>query len=299
MSRMARREAIEGYVFLLPWIAGFLIFTAGPIVASFVLSLTEWDILTPPQWNGLGNYAAMLFEDRLFWQSLKVTVVYAASFIPIGLVLSLLVALLMNQKVPGITVFRTIYYLPSVVSGVAVALLWAWVFNQRFGVLNSLLWLLGIEGPDWLVDERTALMAFVIMGLWGIGGGMIIKLAALQGIPTELYEAAHIDGANWWHRFWAVTIPMITPVLFLNLVTGIIGTLQIFTTAFVMTMGGPNYATYFFALHLYLNAFQYFRMGYAAALAWFLFLVILFLTLLVFKSSQYWVYYAGEREERR
>jgi multiple sugar transport system permease protein len=205
--------------------------------------------------------------------------------------MALLAALMLNQKIPGVMMWRTIYYLPSVVAGVAVALLWSWIFHPEFGLINLGLRFVGIQGPGWLQDPKWALSALILMSFWGIGNGMVINLAGLQSIPTELYESASIDGANWWHRFWGVTLPMLSPVLFFNLVIGAIDTFQYFTNAFVMTEGGPGRATLFYNLYIYINAFRYFKMGYAAALAWMLFLIILLITLVIFKSSPYWVYY--------
>jgi len=202
----------------------------------------------------------------------------------------------MNQNLRFMNLFRTIYYLPSVLSGVAVALLWSWVFNKDFGVLNYLLdKLFGIYGPNWLGTEEWVIPALAIMSLWGVGGGMVIFLAGLQGIPTQLYEAARIDGATSWQEFWRITIPLLTPTIFYHLITSIIGTWQVFTQAYVMTQGGPNYASLFYVLYVYFNAFVWFKMGYACALAWILFIVILFCTILVFRSSSYWVYYESER----
>jgi multiple sugar transport system permease protein len=295
-SGLARREAIEGYLFLLPWILGFLFFTVGPIIASLGISLTDWQIGLPSRFIGLDNYVRMVTNDKLFWQSLKVTAIYSLLALPPGVVLALLMALLLNQKVVGIDLFRTIYYLPAVTSGVAVSLLWAWIFNNQFGVLNWLLSQVGLQGPAWLLDPQWALPAFAIMSLWGVGGLMIIYLASLQAIPPELYEAAQIDGANILRQFFHVTIPMLTPTILFNLVVGIIGVFQTFTASWIMTKGGPNYATYFYVLHIYNNAFSGTRMGYACALAWVLFLIVLVLTGAVLRSSQYWVFYAGERE---
>jgi len=245
---------------------------------------------------GLENYVQMFTKDNQFWKSIQVTALYSAMALPSGIVLALGMALLLNQKVAGISLFRTIYYLPAVTSGVAVALLWSWIFNSEFGVLNWLLGLFGIEGPAWLLDPTWALPAFAIMSLWGAGGLMIIYLASLQGIPAALYEAAQIDGANALRRFRHITIPMLTPTILFNLVVGIIAVFQTFTNAWIMTKGGPNYATYFYVLHLFNNAFGYARMGYASALAWILFIIVLILTAAVLRSSQYWVFYAGEKE---
>ncbi|MDI7246942.1 MAG: sugar ABC transporter permease [Bacillota bacterium] len=288
------QEAIWGWVLAMPIILGMLLWTLGPMVASAILSFMKWDLLTPPKWVGVANYVKMFTGDRLFWQAVKVTTLYALFRVPLGLAFGLLIALLMNQKLPGIYAFRTIYYLPSVLSGVAVALLWMWIFAPDFGLLNVVLWkVFHIKGPSWLFSETWALPAMVIMSLWGVGGGMLICLAGLQGIPTELYEAAEIDGAGPFAKLTRITLPLMSPVLFFNLVQGIISALRVFTEAYVMTGGGPNYATYFYGLHIYTTAFADFKMGYASALAWFLFLYILALTLLVFKSSPAWVYYEG------
>lgn len=227
---------------------------------------------------------------------------YAVAAIPLGLILGLLLALLLNTKVPGIAFWRTLYYTPSVVSGVAVAILWSYLFNPFWGVINWILNLVTgipmVQLPKWLADPNWALPALIIMSLWGVGGGMIIYLAGLQGIPTALYEAAEIDGANKIQSFFKITLPLITPVLFYNLVTGIIGTFQYFTNAYVMTQGGPIERTLFYNLYLYRNAFQYHQMGYASALAWVLFLIILVMTVIVFRSSAMWVYYEGQLKKK-
>ena len=295
---MRKRQVMEAYMFLLPWMLGFLVFSLGPLLGSLYLSFTQYRGYQAPSWVGFDNIQRMLFKDKLFWQSLKVTLLYAAGYLPLGLVFGFSIALLMNQKVRGILVFRTIYYLPSVVSGVAVALMWQFIFHRDFGVLNAILGWFGIDPIPWLLSERFALVAFVIMGLWGVGSSMIIYLAGLQGIPTDLYEAAAIDGATVWQRFWRITIPMMTPTVFFNLVTGLIGTLQIFATAYVMTSGGPNYATYFCSLNIYDTTFKRLEFGYASALAWVLFVLILILTLLVFGTSKRWVYYEHDVERR-
>ena len=286
------KRALEGYMFISPWIIGFAIFTAGPLIGSFTISLTEWNIVGTPRFIGLKNYEAML-QDKLFWQSLKVTTLYLFN-VPLNLTLGLLLAILLNQKVRGLGIFRTIFYLPSVTAGVATSLLWMWIFNPRFGMINILLKEVGITGPAWLGSETWALPALIIMSMWGVGGGMLIYLGALQGIPTALYEAATLDGAGAWRKFLHITIPMITPVLLLNLIMGIISSFQVFTQAYIMTQGGPNYATLFFVLYLYQQAFRWFNMGYASALAWVLFLIILICTYLVLHTSSRWVYYENE-----
>ncbi len=282
--RAERKRNLEGWLFASPWIIGFVLWTLGPMIASFILAFTEWDLVSPPRWVGLNNVNEML-HDPVLLQSLKVTTLYAIISVPLHLIIGLGLAMLLNTKIAGLRFYRTAFYLPSVLSGVAVALLWRWLFSTEFGLFNLLLSLVGIQGPSWLGSERWALPSLILMSLWGVGAGTIIYLAGLQGIPTDLYEAAEVDGARGWARFRYITLPLMTPVLFFQLIVGIIGALQIFTPALIMTNGGPNNATNFMLLYLYRNAFQYFRMGYASAIAWVLFLYILILTLLVFRSS--------------
>jgi multiple sugar transport system permease protein len=293
-----RREALDGYVFMSPAIFGLLFFTLGPILASAYFSFTQYDILSSPKWIGLDNYKELVV-DPFFWKSLKVTMVYSLVSVPLGLIVSLLLALLLNRNIRGIFIFRTIFYLPAVMSGVAVALLWKWIFNPDFGLMNWGLDLIGIHGPKWFIDEQWALPPLIIMSLWGVGGSMLVYLAGLQGIPTDLYEASEIDGANKRKQFFHITMPMLSPVIFFNLITGIIGALQVFTEGFIMTAGGPNNATLFSVLYLYRNAFDYLNMGYASALSWVLFLIILTFTLVVFKSSPMWVFYEGNRRSNK
>jgi len=289
----ARREALWAYGLISPWIIGFLVFTLVPMVTSFVMAFMDYSIIQPAKWVGGDNYKTIM-ADPLFWQSVKVTLSYAGMSLIPSLVAGLALAMLLNTNVPGLSAWRTVYYLPSIISGVPVAILWGFVFNKRFGVLNWALAQFGIKGPGWLASPQWALPALAIMSLWGVGGGMILYLAGLQGVPTTLYDAAKVDGANGWNRLWHVTIPMISPVIFYNLVLGTIGTFQYFTTAYVLTSGGPNYATWFYNLYLYRNAFYYNKMGYASALAWILFVFVLLLTLLIFRSSAAWVYYEGQ-----
>ncbi len=289
---MSTRESMAFYVSVLPWIIGFLVFGAGPIIASFILSFANYSVTAPPTLAGLHNYQVMFGKDPMFWQSLKVTLIYTFTSVPLGLAASLLVAIILNQKIPGLTIWRTVYYVPNVVSGVAVALLWTLIFNKQFGLLNGALWrLLHIKGPGWISTTTWVLPSFIIMSLWGVGGSMVLYLAALQGVPTELYEAAQIDGAGAWRRFHSVTIPMISPTILFNLVMGFIGTFQTFVISYVMTDGGPQNASLFYGLYLYRNAFRYFKMGYACSLAWFLFVLILIISLLLLRSSSLWVYY--------
>jgi multiple sugar transport system permease protein len=294
---LQKRESMAAYFYISPWIVGFLIFTLGPMLVSFGLSFTDYNSLTQgtPKFVALDNYIGLL-DDADFWQSLKVTVTFAAMSLPSGLVLSFLLAILLNQKIPFVNVWRTVYFLPSVLAGVAVTILWMLIFNPQLGALNLFLGVFGIDGPGWLKDPNYALLALTIMGLWGVGGSMIVYLAGLQGVPTDLYDASKVDGANANQRFWNVTLPMMTPVLFYNLVLGLIGTFSYFTTAYLVGKedGAPLKSTLFYNLNLYRTAFKYFEMGKASALAWVLFIIILVLTLLVFRSSELWVFYEGE-----
>ena len=292
---LARREAITFYLLISPWLLGLLLFVVGPMIASLAISFTRWDLLSPAKFIGLKNYEKMFTRDPLFWQSLKVTAIYTLVYVPVELVGGLALALLMNQRLRGVGVFRTIYYLPSVLPGVAFVVLWMWMLHPDVGLVNTALSYVGIEGPRWLVDPRWALPALLIMSLWGLGRSMVIYLASLQGIPQHLYEAAAIDGAGRWHSFWRITLPLLTPAIFFNLVLSVISTFQTFTSAFVATDGGPLDSTLFYVLYLFRQAFQFFNMGYASALAWVLFLLILALTLVIIRSSDRWVYYEGER----
>jgi multiple sugar transport system permease protein len=296
-SKLARREAYLGFLFILPWAIGYLLFRLGPLLYSLYLSFTDYRASGAPKLVGLDNYVYMLTQDPRFMDSVRSTFLFVIAFLPLNLAVGLAVALLMNRRVRGITVFRAIYYLPAVTSGVAVALLWQFVFHKQWGILNAMLDLVGIAPVGWLVDPTWVMAAFVIMALWGVGGSMIIYLAGLQAIPTELYEAAAIDGAGPIRQFWHVTLPMLSPTIFFNLITGLIAAFQIFESAYVMTGGGPKYATYFFGLNIYFTAFQSLRFGYASALAWVLFAIIVALTIFVFSNSRRWVFYAGAKED--
>ncbi len=290
-----RREVIDAYVFMSPVIIGLLVFTVGPIIVSLFLSFTKYNLLSDPKWIGIDNYIKM-YGEALFWKSLTVSAIYSVISVPLGLVVALFLAILLNRKMRGVYLFRSIYYLPTVISGVGVAMLWRWIFNGQYGILNTLLRTVGIKGPNWLLDEHYALAALIITSIWGVGGTMLIFLAGLQGIPNELLEAAEIDGAGKWAQFRFITLPMISHVTFFNLVLGIIGALQVFTDAFVITNGGPNNSTLFIAVYLYRHAFMYLNFGYAAALAWVLFIIVMLLTLMVFRSSPLWVFYEKERQ---
>ncbi len=291
-SRLARRDALIGYIFVSPWLIGLVVFLAGPILASLGLSFTRYKPGLLPEWVGLANYARM-FGDDLFYQSLRVTTVYTLLSVPLGLVVSLGLAMLLNQRIPGQRIFRTIFYIPSLISGVAVAIVFAWIFNARFGIVNYVLSLVGIPGPNWLADPAWTIYAFVLMSLWGVGGTVVIFIAALQGVPAALYEAAEIDGASPLRKFWNITLPMISPVILFALITGVIATFQTFSTAYIITGGGPANASLFYLLYLYRNAFSWFEMGYASALAWVLFLIIAVCSLILLRSSDMWVHYEG------
>ncbi len=292
-NRRQLQETIAFYLFASPWLIGLLVFTLGPMIASFLLSFADYPLIVPPKWIGLENYIEMFTDDKLVWQSLKVTFLYSLGAIPLFLTTSFLIAMLLNQQIRGITIFRTIYYLPSVISGVPVALLWLWMLNPEFGLVNNMLKEIGIKGPQWFFSTTWVIPSFILMNLWGLGVTMVIFLAGLQGIPAHLYEAAEIDGAGAWSKFRNVTLPMMSPIILFNGVIGIIDSFQIFTPAFVITNGGPANASLFYGLYLYNNAFKFFNMGYAAALAWLMFLIILIITGLVFRLTGSWIYYEG------
>ncbi len=291
---LRKRGILAGYLFIAPVILGYLIWVAGPMIVAIWLSLTEWDMLRPATFVGLSNYQQMLHDD-LFWKSLAVTFYFTLVSVPLSLVLSFAVALLVNVNVRGISLFRMLFYLPSIVPLVVNAVLWLWIFNSELGLLNAVLHWFGIPKVLWFQDSNWAMPALIIMSQWSIGGSMIIFLAGLQGIPQHLYEAAEIDGANYWQRFWNVTIPMMSPVIFFNLVIGLIGALQTFVPGYLMTQGGPQNSTLFYGLYIFRSAFRDFKMGYAAALSWVLFAIVLLLSLFVFRYLGRLVYYEESR----
>ena len=297
MSRIRRREALEGILYLSPWIVGFLVFVAGPLLASAVLSFTKYNVLRPPEFIGLNNYVFAFTKDELFLPSIVRTFYYAILLVPLAMAGSLIVAILLNQKLAATTVWRTMFFLPTLTPLVATALLWRWMLNPDVGLINYLLGRVGIQGPGWLNSIEWAIPALVLMGLWASVGGsrMIIFLAGLQDVPVELLEAAEIDGAGTWAKYRHITLPLITPTVFFNLVLGIIFALRTFEVAFVSTAGGPARATWFISLHIYQNAFVSFDMGYSSALAWLLFVLLFVLTYLQFRLSGRWVFYAGAR----
>lgn len=334
LRSLRKVEISWGFLFITPWIIGFLLFTIFPMLASLYLSFTNYNITSnkPLDWVGMGNYSKMLSlqvktlesdtqssaavlspgyselfrigktvigaTDPFFWKSIKVTLFFGIIALPTTLVMALGIAALVNLPIPAVKIYRTLFYLPSVVPAVAGALIMQQMYNRDIGWVNAGLKLVGIEGPNWLGDERFVMPALVLIGLWGIGNAMIIYLAGLQGVPTELYEAAKVDGANAFLRFRRITLPMLSPVILYNLIIGLIGTFQYFTTAYVLTngRGDPNYGTYFYNLYLFKEAFAFQEMGYASAMAWILLLIVVVITATVFLTSGNWVFYASERK---
>jgi multiple sugar transport system permease protein len=297
-SLAKRRENIYGYLFLLPWLIGFFGLFIGPGIASLYLSLTDYAVLGPPRFVGTANYVKMFTDDPLFWPSLWRTFYFAVVAVPLGVLGSMILAILLNAKLRGVAVYRTLFFMPSLVPLVASVILFKWLLNADFGIVNQGLRALGFDPPGWFSDRNWAIPSLIIMRLWSTIGGtqMIIFLAGLQGVPAELYDAASIDGANAWQRVRNVTIPLLTPTIFFNTVLGIIGALQTFAAAFLLTPegGGPAFATWFYALHIWKHAFDYFNMGYASALAWFFALIIIGLTIFQMRLSKRWVFYYGE-----
>ena len=282
------------YLFILPWIIGFLVFTLGPLIFSLIMSFYNWPITSEPTFVGIDNYKTMFTADPQFYKSIIITLKFAAIFVPLNLAIALILALLITQPLKGMKFFRTIFYLPAVVSGVAISIIWGWIFNSEYGILNYLLSFLGIEGPRWLVDPKWALLTIVIASAWGVGIMMLFFYTNIKGIPAELYEAAAIDGAGPFRQFFSITIPSITPTILFNVITSVIGALQQLTLVLLLTGGGPLKSTYFYGLYVYNNAFKHHQLGYASANAWFMFSVILVLTMLIFKTSSTWVFYENE-----
>ena len=300
-SRGYWREALTGYLMASPWLIGFLIFTAGPILLSLYYSFTSFQVTTPPRWLGVTNYRILFFDDPKFMTSLYNTAYYALFVVPLTVINGLIVAVLMNQRIAGRSVLRTIYYLPSVISGVASAMLWLWILNPKFGLINIALGWFGIKGPPWLNSAAWSKPALIIMSLWGIGGTMIIYLAGLQGVPQSLLEAAEIDGASAPQRFRHITLPILSPTILFTMITTTIGSFQVFTQAYVWgggAGGGQRDSLLFYVLYLYQRAFSELKMGYASALAWVLFLIVLLLTIIQFRFAQRWVFYEGGDEGR-
>lgn len=288
------RKNIKGYLFISPWLVGFGVFSLYAIGSAVYYSFTKYSVFSPPRWIGLANYRTMFTDDPLVGTSLYNTVYYSILAIVLGITVAFLLATLLNQKVRGLSLFRAMFYVPSITPVVASSVLWIWILTQH-GLLNVFLDYLGIRGPAWLANPTWSKFSLVLMSVWAMGGTMIIFLAGLQGVPRQLYEAAELDGAGIWRKLRHVTIPMMTPVILFNLIMGIIGSFQVFTQAFIMTGGGPGDSTLFYVLYLYQNAFSYYKMGYSSALAIILFIIILTLSLIVFSTSKKWVHYETGR----
>jgi multiple sugar transport system permease protein len=287
------RNFLKGMAFLSPWLIGFAAFTLIPVALSLYYSFCQYSLVQSPLFCGLDNYR-LLWNDDVFWQSMKVTFIYAALALPAGLIAALALALLLNQKVPGQSIFRTIIFIPSLVPTIASAALWLWLLNQKLGLINLILGFFHLPGPGWLTDTRWVLPGLALMSVWSCGNTAIIYLAGLQDVPRELYEAANLDGAGPLRRLWHVTIPMISPVIFFNLIMAIIAVFQVFDAPYLMTMGGPARASYFYTYYLYDSGFTYLKMGYASAMAWIQLFIVVALTGLAFLSSKKWVYYQGK-----
>lgn len=295
LGKMALKEERAAYFFLLPWLLGLVIFLGFPVIASILLSMTEWNLLNPPVWVGLENYIKM-FADRDFYHSMGVTLKYLVISVPVYLVAALGLALLLNSKIKGMYFFRTVMFMPSVIAGTAVAVMWSMLLNPDLGVVNQVLRAIGIANPPrWLASNDWAVPAVILMGLWSIGGGTIIYLAGLQNIPPHLYEAAVIDGANPWQKFTNITLPMLTPTIFFQLITGLVGAFQVFDVAYVLSgRGARRGALLFYLLNLYNEGFRNSRFGYASALAWVLVILATVAIIITFRTSERWVYYEGD-----
>lgn len=287
------------YLFILPWIIGFLVFTLGPLVLSFVMSFFDWSITGTPKFRGLGNYIEMFTNDDQVLKSLSISLKYAAIFVPLNMIIALVLAMLISQPVKGAKFFRTIFYIPAVISGVAVSIIFGWLLNGNYGVINYLLSLLGIDGPQWLVDPKWAIIAVIFASAFGVGSMMLIFYTDIKNIPIDLYEAAAIDGAGPARQFFSITLPMITPTILFNLITSIISSFQQVTLVMLLTNGGPMKSTYFYGLMTYNNAFKFHKLGYASANAWVMFIIILLLSALVFKSSDTWVFYESTANKNK
>lgn len=287
------------YLFILPWIIGFLVFTLGPLVLSFVMSFFDWSITGTPKFRDLGNYIEMFTTDDQALKSLSISLKYAAIFVPLNMIIALVLAMLISQPVKGAKFFRTIFYIPAVISGVAVSIIFGWLLNGNYGVINYLLSLLGIDGPQWLVDPKWAIIAVIFASAFGVGSMMLIFYTDIKNIPIDLYEAAAIDGAGPARQFFSITLPMITPTILFNLITSIISSFQQVTLVMLLTNGGPMKSTYFYGLMTYNNAFKFHKLGYASANAWVMFIIILLLSALVFKSSDTWVFYESTANKNK
>ncbi len=293
-TRFQTQKALWGYLFALPWILGIIFFWGGPILTSLYYSFTEYAVINSPTWIGTANYVRAFTEDDLFWPSLGKTFLFTLAFVPSSIAGALGLALLLNQKLKGTAVFRTIFFIPHLIPAVALAVLWIYLLQPRFGPVNAFLRMVGVVSPPvWFASEKSALWTVTLINVWSAVGGntMLIFLAGLQGIPQDFYEAASIDGAGRWAKFRSITLPMLSPTIFFNLVLAIIAALKVFTTAWVAVQGGPSYATWFFVIHIYQQAFQFFRFGYGSALAWILAIILIAFTLVQVYTSRKWVHY--------
>jgi len=290
MSRQEKNEMFKGYLAISPWFLGFLVLNVFPIIATVYFSLTQWNIVEQPTFVGLHNYQRMFFADPLFKKAIQATLKYVAFSLPLKLIFGLALSLLLNQKLKGMNFFRTIFYIPAVISGVAVSLMWIWLLQPDYGLVNSFFALFGIQGPKWFWDPHWSVFSIALMSVWTVGGSAIIYLAGLQNISEQLYEAAAIDGAGRWKSFWKITIPLLTPTLFFQLLMELIESFKIFTQAYVITQGGPLKSTYFLMLYIYEESFKNFNMGYASALTIFLTVTVLILTIILNYTSRKWVY---------
>ncbi|AMQ06212.1 carbohydrate ABC transporter permease [Sporosarcina psychrophila] len=290
--KLLKGSTTAGLLFASPWLIGLILFYAYPLIASIYFSFTDYSILQPGKFIGLNNYKE-LFNDQLFWKSIYNTIYFAVYFVPLSIIFGVALAMALNMKVKGMGIYRTIFFLPTLVPHVALAVLWMWLLNPGFGLVNDILGAVGISGPSWLGSVTWSKPSLILMSLWGIGQPVIIYLAGLSDIPEDFYEAAEVDGANWFQKTFHITLPLLTPVIFFNLVMGVIAAFQQFTLPYTLTQGQgtPANSLTFYVMYLYDNAFKYFKMGYASAMAWILFLIIMILTAIIFASSKRWVHY--------
>lgn len=292
-----KKEEKWFYIFVSPWILGFLFLTLGPIIASLAISLTDWDLFTKPNFVGLDNYIKLLTQDKIFRQVIYNTFYYAIISVVLNMAFSLLLAYLLSIKLRGIKFFRTIFYLPAVVPIVVSSMVFKWILAPDTGLLNKFLSIFGVNGPAWLLDPKWVKLSFVFLAVWGVGVNMVLILSAMQGVSNDLYESASLDGAGEFRKFMSITVPMISPVIFFNLIMGIIKGLQAFSEIYIMTAGGPNNASNMMVPYLFDNAFKFYKMGYASSISWILFIIIIVFSLIVYKSSDLWVYYESEVKE--
>ena len=297
---MRKREALWFYLLVFPWVFGFITLTLGPMIYSLFLSLTNWDLFTPPQFIGLDNFIRLFTKDKIFWKTVFNTLYYAFISVPLGMLFSLFISYFLNRPIKGSAIYRTLYYIPATVPGVASALLFRWLLAPDAGMINRFLAIFGVDGPAWLLEPDWVKPALILMSLWTVGANITLLMAGMKSIPAEFYEAAELDGASPITQYYRITLPLLTPVIFFNLINGLIGALQVFTQIYIMTgtgganMGGPNNASMMIVPYLFNNGFRFYKMGYASAIAWVLFVLVMILTLLVFRSSSAWVYYESE-----